>query len=55
MFSTKKPTYISPFATFISEASSGEKKRVFLRVLEKATERQKRILSEAEAKKLVTL
>ncbi len=36
----------TPFSKFIREASSREKKRVYKRVLEKATERQKEVLQE---------
>jgi len=37
----------TPFSEFIRNASSGEKKRVYKRVLEKATERQKEVLRKA--------
>ncbi|MDX1366501.1 hypothetical protein [Pseudomonas sp.] len=40
----------TPFADFIRNASSGEKKRVYERVLKKATERQNRVLVEAASK-----
>ena len=37
----------SPFSEFIRNASSAEKKRVYERVLKKATERQNRLLNAA--------
>jgi len=40
----------TPFADFIRNASSDEKKRVYERVLKKATERQNRVLVEAANK-----
>ena len=36
----------TPFSEFIRKASPREKKRVYKRVLEKATERQKEVLRE---------
>ena len=36
----------TPFSEFIRNASSAEKKRVYARVLKKATERQNRLLRE---------
>lgn len=49
MFGITKAKTVSstPFADFIRNASSGEKKRVYERVLKKATERQNRVLAEA--------
>lgn len=47
MFSFKrkpKPSASTPFSEFIRNARSEEKKRVYKRVLEKASERQNRIL-----------
>ena len=40
----KKESTDSEFSEFIREASSGEKKKVFMDVLKRATEDQKRIL-----------
>ncbi|MGH8397971.1 MAG: hypothetical protein ACRETA_06970 [Gammaproteobacteria bacterium] len=39
-----KPADSTPFSEFIRNASSAEKKRVYERVLKKATERQNRLL-----------
>lgn len=36
----------TPLSKFLREASSREKKRVYWRVLERATERQERLLAE---------
>lgn len=50
MFSFKrKPKAVAstPFSEFIRNASSAEKKRVYKRVLEKASESQNRILARA--------
>lgn len=50
MFSLKrKPKAVAstPFSEFIRNASSAEKKRVYKRVLKKATERQNRLLTRA--------
>lgn len=41
----------TPFSEFIRNASSGEKKRVYKRVLEKASESQNRVLARAAAAK----
>ena len=41
----------TPFSDFIRNASSKEKKRVYTRVLKKATERQLEIIRQAEATK----
>jgi len=41
----------TPFSEFIRNASSAEKKRVYKRVLEKASESQNRILARAAAAK----
>ena len=43
---TKKNKKDSEFSEFIREASSGEKKKVFMDVLKKATEDQRKILNE---------
>jgi hypothetical protein len=54
MFSFKrKPKAIAstPFSEFIRNASSAEKKRVYKRVLEKATESQNRVLARAATAK----
>jgi hypothetical protein len=39
----------TPFSTFIREASSAEKKRVYTQVLRKASERQNQMLRAAMA------
>jgi hypothetical protein len=39
----------TPFSDFIRKASSAEKKRVYTRVMKKASERQNRVLAEAAA------
>ena len=44
-----KATSSTSFSEFIRTASSAEKKRVYKRVLEKATERQNRVLDRAAA------
>jgi hypothetical protein len=49
-FTKTKTVSSTPFADFIRYASSGEKKRVYERVLKKATERQNRVLAEAASK-----
>jgi len=46
-----KPTDSTPFSEFIRNASSAEKKRVYERVLKKATERQNRLLAKKETTK----
>lgn len=49
MFSRKaaiKPVSSTPFSEFIRNASSAEKKQVYRKVLERATERQNRILGQ---------
>lgn len=54
MFSFKrkpKAAASTPFSEFIRNASSAEKKRVYKQVLEKATERQNRVLARATAAK----
>lgn len=48
-FLKKKPAVAStPFSEFVRNASSAEKKRVYSVVLQKATERQQRVLDEAK-------
>lgn len=50
MFSRKpaiKPVSSTAFSEFIRNASSAEKKRVYKLVLERATERQNRVLKQA--------
>ena len=54
MFSFKrksKSVSSTPFSEFIRNASSAEKKRVYKRVLEKASESQNRVLAKATADK----
>jgi hypothetical protein len=49
MFSRRpavKPVQSTPFSEFIRNASSAEKKQVYKQVLEKATERQNRVLKQ---------
>jgi len=49
---TQKKHYTSSnFSKFIREAKSSEKKKVYGRVLQKATEQQKIILEKAASKK----
>ena len=48
--SKTKTVASTPFADFIRAASAGEKKRVYERVLKKASERQNRVLAQAAAK-----
>lgn len=47
---TKNTKKDSEFSIFIREASSREKKKVFMDVLDKATEDQKKILNKATTK-----
>jgi hypothetical protein len=53
MFFKRKPKAVAstPFSEFIRNASSAEKKRVYKRVLEKATESQNRVLARAVSAK----
>lgn len=54
MFSFKrksKAVASTPFSEFIRNASSAEKKRVYKRVLEKASESQNRVLNRAATAK----
>jgi hypothetical protein len=54
MFSFKRKSKVAastPFSEFIRNASSAEKKRAYKQVLEKATERQNRVLARAAAAK----
>ena len=44
IFSKSKTADSTPFSDFIRTASSAEKKRVYGRVLKKATERQNRLV-----------
>ena len=46
-----KPADSTPFSEFIPNASSAEKKRVYERVLKKATERQNRLVTKTETTK----
>ncbi len=41
----------SPFSEFIRNAKPSEKKKVYRRVLEKATERQKEVLRKAASRR----
>ena len=45
-----KPLPSTPFSEFIRNASSAEKKRVYTKVLRKATERQRAVLSRLAVK-----
>ena len=47
LFPKAKPTVSTPFARFIRNASSAEKKRVYERVLKQATEQQNRLMPKA--------
>ncbi len=49
-FFTRKEKKSSEFSRFIREASSREKKKVFMEVLKKATDDQKRLMREVETK-----
>lgn len=54
MFTLKRKSKIvdsTPFSEFIRNASSREKKRVYKHVLEKASERQNRVLAKAASAK----
>ncbi len=54
MFTFKRKSKVvtsTPFSEFIRNASSAEKKRVYKRVLEKASESQNRVLARAAAAK----
>ena len=53
MFFQRKPKAVAsaPFSEFICNASSAEKKRVYKRVLEKASKRQNRVLARVAAAK----
>ncbi|MGH8322112.1 MAG: hypothetical protein ACRESX_02630 [Gammaproteobacteria bacterium] len=52
LFRPKRKTENStPFSEFIRNASAAEKKRVYQRVLKKATERQNRLLREVTVSK----
>lgn len=46
--SNSKKVASTPFSDFIRNASSGEKKRVYADVLEKATQRQREQIKRAE-------
>jgi hypothetical protein len=46
--SRSEPTYVSPFADFIRNASAAEKEKVYKEVLERATQRQLSILAKAK-------
>ena len=48
LFAKQKPTTSSLFSEFMRNASSAEKKRVYGRVLTRATEEQQRVLTEAK-------
>ena len=47
LFSRHKPKDSSAFSVFVRTASSRDRKRVYTKVLEKATERQKDVLKRA--------
>jgi len=53
MLFSKKPEKVAstPFSDFIRHASSAEKKKVYKVVLEKATQRQLRVLHQVAASK----
>lgn len=44
-FLKSKEKHTTEFSRFIREASSGEKKKVFINVIRKATEDQKKIMA----------
>ena len=56
MNSTKIPEILvsTPFSAFFRNASSREKKRIYLRVLEKASKRQEAILNQVESSKVTS-
>lgn len=47
LFSRQKPKGSSAFSVFIRTASSRDRKRVYTKVLEKATERQQDVIKRA--------
>jgi len=49
-FFKSKPTATTAFSEFIRNASSAEKKKVYTVVLQKATERQKRVMATASSR-----
>ena len=53
MFFKRKPKAVAstPFSEFIRNASSAEKKRIYKRVLEKASKRQNRVLDRVASAK----
>ena len=53
MFFQRKPkaAFSAPFSEFIRNASSAEKKRIYKRVLEKASKRQNRVLDRVASAK----
>jgi type III secretory pathway component EscR len=50
-FSKVKKVSSTPFSDFIRKASSEEKKRLYTRVLKKASESQNRVLAKAASSK----
>jgi hypothetical protein len=48
-FSQNKPLKSTPFSEFFRNASSREKKKVYNRVLERATARQQAVIAQAQA------
>ena len=47
----QKPSTSSRFSEFIRNAPAREKKKVYEQVLKRASERQRRVVSEAKSKK----
>ena len=46
IFSKSKPLASTPFSEFIRNAKAGEKKRVYVEVMKKATDRQNAVIQQ---------
>ena len=46
IFSKTKPVSSTPFSEFIRNAKAGEKKRVYVEVMKKATDRQNAVIQQ---------
>ncbi len=46
IFSKNKPVTSTPFSEFIRNAKAGEKKRVYVEVMKKATDRQNAVIQQ---------
>lgn len=51
LFNKIKTVPSTPFSEFIRNASAAEKKQVYTHVLKKASERQQKVMADAEAAK----